>query len=88
MGFTAAFVAAAVVGGAVASKMNKPPEMKMPDAPVEDPVQKEQKAQGAGDAQKKRAAAAAAQASTILTGPKGLGEVAPENQKKQSLLGY
>lgn len=89
MGFTALLVGgAAVVGGVAASSMNKPPEIKMPEAPKIDPVSEAKKAEGSGEQQRKRAAAASAANSTILTGPQGLGEVKPDQQGRKNLLGY
>jgi hypothetical protein len=97
MGITAIVAAGAAVAGTAyasnqAKKAAEAANKNLPDpaatAPKADPVTTAKKADGAAAQQQKRSAAAAASASTILTGPGGLGELAPEQGEKKSLLGY
>lgn len=94
MGVTAAVVGGLAGGMALSKAMTpKPPAAAaLPDpvatAPKADPVADLKKAQGASDQQKKRTTAAASSASTILTGPSGLGELPAGTGEKKSLLGY
>lgn len=98
MGVTAAVVGAAVVGKKYVEKQAAKAEAAaaaaLPDpvqAPIETPAttaEKSKAAETAATAQKKRNTANRASASTILTGPAGLGELEPGQGQKKSLLGY
>jgi hypothetical protein len=88
----AALVGGAVVGNKLAPKAPQPPAPPpVPDA-VAAPEKAEEKLYADGERaaaqQKKRATAAAATGSTILTGSQGLGELGDDNKSKKSLLGY
>lgn len=81
---------AALAGAAVGKATSKPPTLPNPaeSAPKVDEAAMAKAAEGAAAQQRKRAASASAQGSTILTGPNGLGELPKEQQGSKNLLGY
>lgn len=99
MGLTAALIGIGLVGGAVASKLTSP-KVKIPDAPPPVPPvppiaavtapekTPEAAATTAVKQQKKRVAGAVGRSDTILTGPKGLGQIQPAQTTVKTLLGY
>lgn len=91
MGFTAMIVGGLAAGAVVSKALTpKAPTINMPDPePMKtDPAADLKTATGAAEQTKKRATAAGAVGSTILTGPQGLGEVTSAQQGKKNLLGY
>lgn len=86
---TAVAVGAGIVGGMALSNMGKKGGvMQMPMPPGLDPAGNQRKAEGAEGQQRKRAMAAGATGSTILTGPQGLGDLPDANKSAKNLLGY
>jgi hypothetical protein len=89
MGITAAIFIGGAIGGAMLADAMKPPTPpKMPDAPKLDEAGTVKAGKDAAGQQRKRAAAAAAEGSTILTGAQGLGGLAADQKGTKNLLGY
>lgn len=102
MALTAALVAVGVFGGAAIGKATSPkaattgaaaPNAQPPALPPPPTITPQSQAQDAlqvataGTQQKKKIQAAVGRSDTILTGPNGLGSVAPQNSQTKTLLG-
>lgn len=99
MGLTAALIGVGIFGGAAANKLlNKTPKAPVaptiPAAPTlltsgsPDGSTPDKQASKASERRKRIAAGSGGRSSTLLTGPKGLGEIGSENTQSKTLLGY
>lgn len=89
MGFSAAIAfGGMMLGSAIQAGQNSPqppPMPEMPQAPTAASITGLDKTSAQ---QKKRAQAGQGRSDTVVSGPQGLGEVAPQNMDRKSLLGY
>lgn len=85
-------VTAAIVGGLGAAYVYKeskkaPAVPQITPPPVTDPAKMAEAGELAGQRQRRRGAGATGRSDTILTGPQGLGSVAPGQASVKTLLG-
>ena len=90
MGGTAAIVIGGLIAGQVAQKAMAPdiPNPGTPEKPADMASTADAEARKKQEQQRRTAAASSGREGTLLTGPQGLGDVAPENAPKKTLLGY